>query len=87
MTEIVERTETHVLLEDEDGDRRFVLTRCPACGVRFVGDEHNDASALLAETTTVRKHLADEHNPECFGLSPLRRPHQTRLTAVGGETA
>lgn len=90
MTEVVERGEHHVRLEDESGERRFVLTRCPACGQRLVGaDCHgvDDVDVLHARAAPVAEHLAAHHGPECFGLGELAREHQGRLSTFGGEPA
>lgn len=85
MTQVVEATDTHVLLEDADGDRRFVLVKCPACGELLAGAEHHpeiDIGPVLSGRSTAT-HLLADHGPECFGLGTLEREsYQARLTGV-----
>lgn len=86
MSRVIERTEYGVRLEDEGGDRRFVLLECPACGVVFDQDaDATDVEALLGGTKGRVAHIAT-HAPEDFGLAPLKtESYQQTLVADGGE--
>lgn len=46
--------------------RKLIMTKCPACG------------ADLTEEKRTSSHFFDEHLPEDFGLSPLRREADAR---------
>lgn len=91
MSEIVEHTPHGVVLEDASGDRRRVLTECPApdCEQRLAGVERGGADDGRRDgPPSLSRHLRTAHRPQDFGLSPLRRARQGRLAGfVGGETA
>lgn len=87
MTEILERTPFGAVWEDANGDRRFALHTCSACGLVFVPEQRqSDPSALTGSRYARSDHLGT-HNPEDFGLAPLEtQSYQQTLVADGGES-